>query len=89
MSKISFESVDGIKIELEVDNRITFLGGNSGTGRSFLMKVLKDSQENPESIMKCDVDPQRFVFILNDEDMNETEEIADSSIVFVDRYDSF
>ena len=77
-----------IKISLNIEERITVIGGNSGSGKTLMFNAIKDANVN-SMMVECNVDSSRFIILSDEEDIGKLTEINDMSIVFVDRYDSF
>lgn len=51
MSNIHLD-LGNIIIDFNLRNRITFIGGNSGTGKTYIISLLKEYKRNKDMILK-------------------------------------
>lgn len=88
MGEIICNSINGIDLNLKIDERITVIGGLSGSGKTYLINEIKNIIKNPNS-HTINVDISRFTVIDDELNISNVIGINDNTIVFVDRYDSF
>ncbi|MBR1453195.1 MAG: hypothetical protein IJ593_00900 [Lachnospiraceae bacterium] len=89
MSCIKIKERSGNEIDFDIKDRLTFIGGNSGTGKTFVIDIVKDMKLNGYEVGDSNVDPSRFVIIDSSLNIAVLKEVKDGSIVFIDNYDSF
>lgn len=88
MSKLILDLAKNIRVELNIDQRITFIGGNSGTGRTLLIENLIDAVKNKEvSLINRDL-LDRIIVCRDSDDLPHIKNCS-NKIVFIDRYDIF
>ena len=75
-------------MQLEIDERITFIGGDSGTGKTFIIDALIDAIKNPDIVKSEGLILDR-VKVCEDEDVVCSIPDIKGNIIFLDRYDSY
>ena len=89
MSNLFYTSIDGIVIDLAIEDRVTLIGGDSATGKTFIINTFKNAIENKGVVKECSVDISRFVIIDNTFSIENINLVREKSIVFIDKYDIF
>lgn len=88
MSSIKMEISNKVSMQLEIDERITFIGGDSGTGKTFIIDALIDAIKNPDIVKSEGLILDR-VKVCEDEDVVCSIPDIKGNIIFLDRYDSY
>ena len=90
MSKLIYISaINNIKFDLDITARVTFITGDSGTGKTYLVSVIKKALLNKVATKYCSINMNRFVIIEDDLTISNLVNLKDMSVVLVDRYDCF
>ena len=88
MGELIVKSTGGTNIKLELSDRLTFIGGESGSGKTYMIRTIKGVSRNSSSLKESNIDVSRFV-IIEDENSLQLKAIKDGSVVLIDRYDCF
>lgn len=88
MSKLELNLSKNSKASFDIDDRITFIGGDSGTGKTFTIDALIDAVKNPDisNIKKSILDR---IIVCKDEENLQSIRGCSGKIIFLDRYDIF
>lgn len=89
MSYINYKSKMGIILKLLIQDRITFILGDSGVGKTFLIDVLKDAKKSPYSMKETNLPLDKLVIIDDSLNISVLNDVKNGSVVFIDKYDSF
>lgn len=89
MSNLYIKSVANVVIDLAIKDRVTIIGGDSGTGRTYLTSIIKAAIKNRGFTLESNVDVARFVVIEDELNIENVNAIKEKSIVFIDRYDGY
>lgn len=88
MAKINLRLTSNTIIELNIEERITFIGGDSGTGKTLLMQAIFDAKENSTDIELKGIDIDKFELCFSE---NEVANLltCHNKVILIDRYDIF
>ena len=89
MAKIKYRTNQGLTIDIQMPEQFVFLGGDSGTGKTYLINNLENIITNPEILLEKNVNPNNIVLIDKQINLDRLRYIQKGSYVFVDRYDNF
>lgn len=88
MSLIKMEIDNKVLMILEIDERITFIGGDSGTGKTFIIEALMDATKNPDIVKSEGLILDR-IKVCASEDTTYSISNIKGNIIFLDRYDNY
>lgn len=88
MAIIKAELDKDTNLYLDLSERITFIAGDSGTGKTFMINALDDISKNPDLALIDGIVPEQLLILKNSDDIHKLDNI-DKKIVFIDRYDIY
>lgn len=88
MSKVRIFVSEKVDIELDIDERLTIIGGDSGTGKTYIVNALYGAVRNP-GIIKIDGINTNKLVVCRDEDAILNIKNKHKYFIVIDRYDSF
>lgn len=88
MSLIKMEIDNNILMALEIDERVTFIGGDSGTGKTFIIEALIDATKNPDLVRAKGLKLNRIKVCTNEDAIYGISNVK-GNIIFLDRYDNY
>lgn len=87
MSNIHLD-LGNIIIDFNLRNRITFIGGNSGTGKTYIISLLKEYKRNKDMILKSNFNIDNMIFLEDESDISQLFS-CNKNLIFVDRFDIY
>lgn len=87
MSIIKAEINKKVIMSLDIDERITFIGGDSGSGKTLITEVMRDISNNPGILKIEGITEEQIVVFATEQEVNNLE--FSRKVVFIDRYDTY
>ena len=88
MSEISIKLMEHLFIDLNLEERLTFIGGDSGTGKTLFVKALQDLVLNPDLAEIQGIGIDKFMVCLNEQQLPNILNCK-NKIIIIDRYDIY
>ena len=88
MAIIKAELAKDTYMYLDLTERITFIAGDSGTGKTYIVDALDDISKNPDIAKIEGIKPEQIVILKDSNDVHKLSNTA-GKIVFIDRYDIY
>jgi hypothetical protein len=83
IDKLVIKTNGGVRIELDMSYKVTFMIGDSGTGKSYLCDKLDSLIYFPYNISECNIDINNLVVCSGKKDIDLT---LSDRIIVIDRY---